>query len=513
MDPLPVSLHRLGKPALPNNIPLDSRASVLAPALVILVGLLLRLAMLGVDVRFHPDEALFAAQARLVSHQGDVLLRETDLDKPPLTFYVTALSFRLLTPSEFAARWPNVLFSGLSVAVLVALAQTLCANRSAALLATWLWAVSPYDLAFSATVFTDIQATFWTLVAAWCAARDRWRWSGTAAALMFASKSNAVLFVPLIIALGLARNARGDWQWLDGLRRLWCFAWPFLVGIGLLVAWDQARVPRSFLSLGYTRNNPGRLIRSGEVWPRLEQWWHWLGFVTGVPALNALLIAGGVAVLGWAALHRRTRGAAVDWLIAGFAAAFLGWHWLVAFPVYDRYLHTLVPFLLLLAARLVMALTAVLGPGRRRLQALVIVALIGIMVPGTYRVLHGNAAIGGDQGQHTGIVSLAHFLNTTLNGEIVYDHWLNWELAYYLGELPGVRVLYAPLPEALAAEMADQCEPRYFAAPSIHHAAPWIAVLGRSGVVTQTVYLDQENGFVVYRLAPSCCGDKGCHVD
>ena len=35
--------------------------------------LLLRIATLGVDVRFHPDEALFAAQARLISHEGDWL--------------------------------------------------------------------------------------------------------------------------------------------------------------------------------------------------------------------------------------------------------------------------------------------------------------------------------------------------------------------------------------------------------------------------------------------------------
>jgi hypothetical protein len=33
------------------------RASVLGPALVILIGMALRLVMLGVDVRFHPDEA------------------------------------------------------------------------------------------------------------------------------------------------------------------------------------------------------------------------------------------------------------------------------------------------------------------------------------------------------------------------------------------------------------------------------------------------------------------------
>jgi 4-amino-4-deoxy-L-arabinose transferase-like glycosyltransferase len=97
--------------------------------------MLLRLSLLRLDVRFHPDEALYAAQARLISQQGDLLLRGTDLDKPPLTFYATALSFRALGPTEFAARLPNVLFSSLSVAALVALAWALYGDRTVAALA------------------------------------------------------------------------------------------------------------------------------------------------------------------------------------------------------------------------------------------------------------------------------------------------------------------------------------------------------------------------------------------
>ena len=140
--------------------------------------MLLRVSMLGLDVRFHPDEALFSAQARLITDQGDWLLRTTDLDKPPLTFYVNALSFRALGSSEFSARLPNVLFSSLSAAVLMAFTLALYRDRQTAILAGLLFALSPYDLAFSATVFTDVQATFWVLVACLLVARDRWLWAG-----------------------------------------------------------------------------------------------------------------------------------------------------------------------------------------------------------------------------------------------------------------------------------------------------------------------------------------------
>jgi 4-amino-4-deoxy-L-arabinose transferase-like glycosyltransferase len=480
------------------------------PALVILVGLALRVAMLGQNVRLHPDEALFAAQARLVSHQGDLLLRTTDLDKPPLTFYTTALSFRALGTSEFAARLPNVYFSGLSLAALAALAGALYRDRMTAALAVLLWALSPYDVAFAATVFTDVQATFWTLLAALLAARDRWRGAGSAAVLAFASKTNAVAFLPLIVALGMARNARPAWDMWDIGRRVWRLGWLLAAGIGLVLAWDWARAPHSFWSLNLARNDPGRLIRSAEVWPRLERWAHWLGFVTGSPLLNGALLALGGAWLAWGLWRRRARSDAANWLIAGFAVAFLGWLWLVAFNTYDRYLHTLVPFLLLFAAHALTGAARALRarvpdrwPGNAAITAGGLL-LVGLLVlPGLADVLRGDAPIGGDQGQHTGIDRLADYLNRELAGEVVYDHWLGWELAYYLGDAPPVALVYSPLPEALADTLRAQPAPRYFVAPSPAAAAPWRAALDRAGITAQAVYHDRTQGFVVYRLAPN----------
>jgi 4-amino-4-deoxy-L-arabinose transferase-like glycosyltransferase len=499
------------------------RAPVFGPALVILIGLALRLVMLGMDVRFHPDEALFAAQARLISARGDVLLRDTDLDKPPLTFYVTALSYRALGSTEFATRLPNVLFSGLSVAAVYALAWALYEDRVTAALAGLIMALSPYDLAFAATAFTDVQATFWVLVAAWCAVRDRWSAAGLAAALAFAAKSNALIMLPLIVALGIAHNAGSAWRARDVAGRVGRLAGPLALGAALLVGWDMARAPRSFFELGYTRNNPGRLIRSDEVWPRAEAWLHWLGFISGARVLNVIGLAALPAHLAVGALRTRTRAAAADWLIAAFGVAFMAWQWLIAFNTYDRYLHPLVPFVILLAARMVSSLTTIGQPKgcpyetrviRRRgivpyaptgswarLARIALVALvIGMMVPATAKTVRGEARIGGDQGQHTGIDTLADFLNTRLRGEIVYDHWLGWELAYYLGAAPQVIVLYSPMPEAMADDMGQQVAPRYFVAPSPAQAAPWLDALHRAGIHTSMIYENATNAFVVYRL-------------
>jgi 4-amino-4-deoxy-L-arabinose transferase-like glycosyltransferase len=508
----------------------------------VLLGLALRILTLGIDARFHPDEALFAAQARLISHGGDWLLRATDLDKPPLTLTITALSFRLLGATEFAARLPNVLFSGLSVALLYRLAQALYRDRTVSLLAALLGALSPYLLAFAPTAFTDGQATFWVLLAALLAARERWGWAGGATALAFAAKTTALWAAPLIVALGLVRIARPAWRGRDVLARLARYTLPLLAGIALLVLWDLGRAPRSFFSLGWERNDPGRLIRSDELWPRLEAWAHWLGFGTGSDALNAWLA---VLIPAWLVAHlveayghtplrnhsahaaqhhpgARTRmliplalsalsaplrfsrpsplrQATLDWVIAIYAMALLGGLWLVAFNTYDRYLHTLVPFVLLLAARaLVGAIRRISARPALRLAAGL--ALAATMLPGTLAALRGEAPLGGDQGAHRGIDALAEFLNAELAGETVYDHWLGWELAFYLGATPRVTVVYQPLPAALAEAMSGCGCRRFFAAPQGPQTAPWRAALARAGVAVTTAYRDPAGRFAVYRL-------------
>jgi hypothetical protein len=268
-----------------------------------------------------------------------------------------------------------------------------------------------------------------------------------------------------------------------------------------LVLWDTARAPRSFFELGYMRNNPGRLIRSDELWPRLERWAHWLHFSTGSRSLNVALLAAMPVHLIAGVRRSRARTSVIDWLIAGFALGFLAWHWLIAFNTYDRYRHPLVPFLALLAARALAGLWRRQGARRELLIALVL--LIGIaMGPTVVETLHSPAALGGDRGQHTGIDSLADYLNTHLRGEVVYDHWLGWELAFYLGESPQVLLLYSPQPEALADDMAQQPHPRYFAAPSARHAAPWLAALKRAGIGASVIYEDTPHYFVIYRLTP-----------
>ncbi|GAB4421110.1 MAG: hypothetical protein Kow00106_17920 [Anaerolineae bacterium] len=468
---------------------------------MIFLGLLLRLSLSNQDTRLHPDEALFAAQARHLSTTGDMLLRRADLDKPPLTLYVTALSFRLLGVSEFAARLPNALFGGLTIALVYQLAQTLYRHRLMSLLAALLCACSPYLLAFAPTVFTDVQATWWIALAALLAARRHWGRAGVSAALGIAAKTTAAWGIPLIIALGVLNTTGPRDTWRDAAKRLLRFAGVLTPGIALLVLWDLARWPYSFLRLDYEHNHPDRLIRSDELWPRLETWGRWLGYLAGTPGVTAALA---LLLTFWLVrqLRRlRRRDAALDWAIAAHSLAVLGGLWLIAFNTYDRYLVLLIPFLLLLGGRALGGTLAAL-PGQQLRRTAVIGLLIALGY-GTVPALRGNTPLGGDRTVYEGIDGLAAYLNTDLSGAIVYDHWLGWQLSYYLGENPAVTLRYMPQPEALAEEMVACACQRYLAAPLSPQLAPWLDALARANVSTNQIYRTPDEHFAVYRLTPA----------
>ena len=60
--------------------------------------------------------------------------------------------------------------------------------------------------------------------------------------------------------------------------------------------------------------------------------------------------------------------------------------------------------------------------------------------------------IGGDHGANDGIDQVADYLKTLPSGTVVYDHWLAWELGYYLGD-GFVYLAYFDTPAALADDL------------------------------------------------------------
>jgi 4-amino-4-deoxy-L-arabinose transferase-like glycosyltransferase len=471
---------------------------LVVPALLILAGFALRAAPVA-GGRFHVDEALYATYAREVAAGGDLLLLAFDVDKPPLGIYVMAASFKLLGVSEFAARVPNLFASVLGMAALYALARRLYPLPRTAVIALLLAALSPYDVLFAPTAFFEPQVMLWVLLAAWAAAGDRWMWAGAFVALGLATKPSMVFYAPLAAALGIVRHAgRGAW-----LKRAARFAVPLVVGVALLAAWDAPRGPdRSFWALNAAHNTPDRWIRSDEVLPRLTAWGFWLSTFTGSSALNLALMVLAPAGIAWAVVRRaRRRETVIDLALACYGVAYFGLLWLRAFNCYDRYVHILLPVVVLLGTRGVT--TTLAQAGARAAWVGLAAALIAVlMLAPLSDALAGRLHVGGDKGQYDGIDAVAAFLNTQPGAVHICDHWLGWELGFYLGRSPQAEMTWYPRQDVLAARLADGTAqtPCYLPAPAGAPLDRWLWAVEDAGFRAAEVFATGTRSFVVYRI-------------
>ena len=495
---------------------------------VLLVGAVLRFHALGQDVRFHPDEALFVTFARQAAVQGDWLLHGS-LDKPPLTIYINALALTAfgITPlpdgvltldirrGEFAARIPGLFASLMLIALVYALAKRLyLRDARTPITAALLVALSPLAAAFSATAFTDGLMLLCLMLALWMSSRRRWLWAGVWLAAGLWCKQQAVLYVPLVLAVGWAFERRAG-QSLT-LSRVIRFVVPILLGFLLLLVWDNSREQStSMWALATTNNDPGRLVRLDELLPRLAAWWQYAAYLFGSPLLTAaLLFIGGIglisiarytykesSVVGTAYMLSVTRKLPVQGILIAYILFYALLHWLVAINIYDRYLLLILPLLVLLVARSITALLDRYLIGSRY-QVILLIGIGSLMLPAVWAATDGRLPIGGDRGRHNGIEQVADYLNNQRLGAIVYDRWLGWELGYYMGTWSDKRRVYYPTPAAFAAGALRQPDraPRYFVVPDWADATAWLDALRQTGFSVTRTY--DQAPFAVYELLP-----------
>ncbi len=488
------------------------RSSLLVPLLIVLASAAIQLHALVQDVRFYPDEALFSTFARHAALDGDWLLHGS-LDKTPLSIYASAVSMNFVAASpqngvldfpprlgEFAARLPGALASVVLVAITYALAQRLYRRRSVSGWAAVFVAFSPYSAVYGATAYTDPLMLMFAALSLLLAARGRWFWSGVWMALAVASKQQALYLLPLAWALGWA---------LDRLsvRGALAYLAPLIAGVAILFGWDGLRDQSTSLwALAAANNNPARLIRSDEVAPRLTLWLNYARTLVGTPTI--LLAVAGVIMIGTRITQEaRRRAALIDLLLLVYLLAFLLIHWLVAFNVYPRYLLIILVPAALLAARAAIWLWAWLRPRLSDQEGIVIAAALALtLAVGARTSSETRADFSEDGSDYSGILALADELNGEAPGAVVYDHWLGWELGYYMGEWTDKRRVYYPTPEALVADALklDDPAPRYLVAPTREPLDPWLNALRNAGFAVDQVYIRQ--GFVIYRLIPASAG-------
>jgi len=521
---------------------------------ILLLALALRLAPWGHN-RFLEDEALYAYWGLQIATGADPMLNAEPVDKPPLHPYLLALSLRLLGQNETAARLPGLMASMAGVALVYALGRTLtpvppsstggclenipshrrarrerrgiieklsdlCVSavqtrtlsaastaegrlhtgrgEEVALLAALLLALSPFDILFASTAFTDPPMTAWVLAALLAAAQGHLGRAGLLAGLAAATKQQGLFFLPLVVVV-----ASGPPQSPPPRRAGWL---RFFVGLALIAAgvigWDAARLQRpGFFQQSLISYGGLGPIRPQALGERAVEWLRLVGLFWVSPWFNGLLAGALLLWIGCSGLRilpcplSKTEGALLI-----FVVGFLMLHWLVGFQVWDRYLLGLVPLLALLAARAFVALTG----GRGLTLGLGLVLAILLAGP-VVRATRSEIPVGGDHGAYDGIDALAAWVRTSAPpGAVLYHHWLGYHYRFYLYGAP-LRLHWYPDPADLVHDArVYRREPRYIAFPSFRDSAPMEAALADAGIhlvpVFQTTRRDGTVSFRLYRL-------------
>lgn len=430
------TLARLGKPW-----PAPEAASLRWAIWPILgLGLLLRLSLIGAN-RFVGDEALFSHWGLLIATGKDIALNSEIVDKPPVFFYTLAVFFRLFGPSEAVARLPNILASTGGIAIVYAAAQRLYGTRTA-VLAALLLALSPFDIQFAPTAFTDPLMVVLASLSCLLALEGHSLGAGLAMGLAAMTKQTAIFAMPLLGMAVVAAPSRRQ-----GLLRA-----VLALGAGLVLAllpcvyWDRvirASWP-SFVEVGSAHYGEFNLLPWGSFLPRLRAWLSEARLLTASPALNGLLL-GGVPLLLGVGLWQRRRSPEwrYDWGLAGYVIWYLLAHSAVSFQLWSRYLLALVPVVAVLLARVLLLPARLLAKeGRlaamRPTLAILMPVLLAATVAGPARIaLSYGYPVGGDNGTYLGIDEVAaYFRQNVPAGSVVFHHWLGWHYSYYMFGYP-----------------------------------------------------------------------------
>jgi 4-amino-4-deoxy-L-arabinose transferase-like glycosyltransferase len=443
-------------------------------------------------------------------------------------FYVQALFYPLQGSVEWAARLPNFMASIVLVPLLGVLVWRWYRDEETAVLAALILALSPFAIQFSATAFTDPLMVMWLVAAMVVASPDNpkaaaglqtvpyggsvWRpatadkvvIAGFLFGLAIATKYQAWLFLPLLVGVGWLAG----WRWRDWVK----FAGGLLVVLLAVLLWDVARTGQ-FSLWGRQMGNFGgvRLSWSWEIWGRLRAWgqmWSYLGVSSVGVILMVLAVGLPLFKLGKDLLQRdkgtKEQRDLLDEMLALFLVGYGAVHWLLAVPVWDRYLLAVVPLVVVLMARLIVncQLPIVNGQWRSRLLLVIVCLLLLVMLPAAWAGRNGRYPIGGSPEADGGAAEIAGYLYDAPYGTVLYDHWFSWQWGYHLFDR-GVYVNWVPNPALLAEDLTvfgDGANVRFIVLPTDGTERPFIRKIEAVGFRLEPVPEAGGTSMTLYRI-------------
>jgi len=310
------------------------------------------------------DEGIYMEQAWSVIREGRLSPYTYFYDHAPAGWLAIAVWARIL-PQQFET-FGNAINTGRVLMLLVHVASTfllfeitrrLSSSTVAAVIATFLFNVSPLAVFYQRTVVLDNLMVFWVLLSLYLAISAK-RYvlmpllSGLALGIGILTKENAIFFIPGIAYL-LYRTVRPRRGYRFGLG-FWAYSFVAVTSVYSLYAALKSELLPSYLN--FNLNNPpaDHVSLVYEIWYQLHRsqgsifnthslvWQFSLG--TWLPKDPFILVAGTLAAAASLALGFRERSRDPGMLVAGLLAAGYVFYLLRGSVMLVFYIVPLIPF-------------------------------------------------------------------------------------------------------------------------------------------------------------------------
>lgn len=258
--------------------------------LLVAVCLVLFFPQVGMHYLWESDEARYAELGREMLESGSFshwiiprLNYVIYLEKPPLYYWLTALSFAAFGVNEIAARLVPAVFGTLSVLILFALGRGLWDDDRAGFWSGLVLATSLMFLALSRVILVDMVLCCGILLAVWGAwslrAGRQWGlyafWVGCAIGFLTKGVLGPGLAAMAVVLFGLLAG-----EWLLLRRLLWDWrGWALFLLLCLPWVVAAAILQKGFITYFFWDEQVGRLLTTQHQ--RFEPWWYYFLLVPG----------------------------------------------------------------------------------------------------------------------------------------------------------------------------------------------------------------------------------------
>ncbi len=323
---------------------------------IILLGVAFRLSVFSTH-DLHCDEGLHGSYILDIATKDDWRFRSDDVDRPPVFFYVTAPFVKVLGNHVNVLRLPNLMGSIASIFLIYLICAKLF-NRRTAFWASFLLAVSPYNIVFGPTVFIDVLMSFFILWSFYLLCVDRTFLSGIVFGLALGTKQPAIMAIPVFICFSILlfwKQCRGRIY----LKKYSGWIYGFLIIMLLVFAWSALWQRPRFGMLGkaFSHQSSVFTLDLENFFERIRQWRQYIKLTFNSVPLNILFILS-IPLLVYNSIRlffniefKRRFEIIADIILILFVYTHILLFVVFQFKVYDRYLLLISPFMIILLAR------------------------------------------------------------------------------------------------------------------------------------------------------------------